>query len=364
MRALVMGGTGPTGPPVVEGLLERGYQVAILHSGRHEVASMSDQVEHIHTDAFDIDAVAGALGSRTFDVVFAMYGRLRDLVPYFVGRCATFLTVGGVPAYHGFTGPEVWQPAGMQIPTREDALLAQPGDIDKVVRMVATEELIFRHHPTATHFRYPRIYGPGQVLPREWLIVRRILDGRRQIILADDGLTLMGAAYSVNAAQALLLALDRRDLAAGQIYNVSDEHTLTFRQMVEVMADALDHPLEVVSMPWALATPCYPFLDAATGHHRLMSSEKLRHQLGYRDVVPAVEAVASTARWLVANPVPAGSVTERGLQDPFDYDAEDRLIAAWTKASAELTPLAEAARGSYQDRYARTSVGVRLVIDH
>ncbi len=34
--ALVVGGTGPTGPYIVEGLLQRGYQVAILHRGEHE----------------------------------------------------------------------------------------------------------------------------------------------------------------------------------------------------------------------------------------------------------------------------------------------------------------------------------------
>src|SRR5215218_4790332 len=79
MRALVIGGTGPTGPPVVNGLIGRGYEVTILHSGRHEVDTIPEQVEHVHTDAFDIGAVANSLGERSFDAVFAMYGRLRDV---------------------------------------------------------------------------------------------------------------------------------------------------------------------------------------------------------------------------------------------------------------------------------------------
>jgi len=33
MKALIIGGTGPTGPFIVNGLLERGYAVA-LHEGR------------------------------------------------------------------------------------------------------------------------------------------------------------------------------------------------------------------------------------------------------------------------------------------------------------------------------------------
>ena len=35
--ALVIGGTGPTGPFIVEGLVERGWEVTILHRGFHDV---------------------------------------------------------------------------------------------------------------------------------------------------------------------------------------------------------------------------------------------------------------------------------------------------------------------------------------
>ena len=62
----------------------------------------------------------------------------------------------------------------------------------------------------------------------------------------------------------------------------------------------------------------------------------LRARLGYRDVVPAREAVAQTARWLAANPLAAGAPEEHVLTDPFDYGAEDQLIDAWHKAMAGL----------------------------
>ena len=35
--ALVVGGTGPTGPFIVNGLRERGYRVTIFHRGTHEI---------------------------------------------------------------------------------------------------------------------------------------------------------------------------------------------------------------------------------------------------------------------------------------------------------------------------------------
>jgi nucleoside-diphosphate-sugar epimerase len=46
MRALVIGGTGPTGHFIVNGLRKRGYAVAMLHSGRHELSEIPDDVEH------------------------------------------------------------------------------------------------------------------------------------------------------------------------------------------------------------------------------------------------------------------------------------------------------------------------------
>ena len=50
MKALVIGGTGPTGPFVVDGLLKRGYDVTILHRGTHETDILPD-AEHLHGDA-------------------------------------------------------------------------------------------------------------------------------------------------------------------------------------------------------------------------------------------------------------------------------------------------------------------------
>ena len=47
MKALVVGGAGPTGPFIVRGLLDRGYDIAILHRGKHEVEEIPPEVEHM-----------------------------------------------------------------------------------------------------------------------------------------------------------------------------------------------------------------------------------------------------------------------------------------------------------------------------
>lgn len=362
-QALVVGGTGPTGPHVVNGLLARGHEVTILHSGRHESDLIPDSVTHIHTDAFDIAAVDAALAGRSYDAVLAMYGRLRDLAPLFAGRCDRFLAIGGMPVYRGFGWPESNQPRGMALPTREDAPRAMEGDNPKVLKMVETEDVVFVHHPNATLLRYPRIYGPGQVIPKEWSIVRRLVDGRTRFIVPDGGRTLNTLAYSVNAANAVLCALDAAPVAGGRRVNVSDECTVSVRQWIEMLAEGLGlgHAVSFVDLPWSLARSSYPWFEC-TPDHRVASVEQLRGELGYRDVLPVHDALALTARDLRDNPL-TGNVAEAALQDPFNYAAEDALIAAWDAAEATLLPFAEAADTGFVDRYAKGSVDAHLVID-
>ena len=50
---MVIGGTGPTGIPLVRGLVERGFAVTIVHRGLHERDETPPSVTHIHADPYD-----------------------------------------------------------------------------------------------------------------------------------------------------------------------------------------------------------------------------------------------------------------------------------------------------------------------
>ena len=359
--ALVIGGTGPTGPSLVNGLLAQGFKTAILHTGRHEVDTIPPEVEHIHTNPFKIDQLAAAVGDRTFDIVYSMYGRLRDIAPWFVGRTGKFVAVGGMPSYHGYAVPDLLWPPGLPVPTREGAPRSDVQENEKTAKMVASEDLVFEHHPTATMFRYPLIYGPGQILPREWMVVRRVLDGRRRMIVADGGLSLRTVGYGPNVGHALALVADNLEIAAGKTYNVADEQCLTTAQTITVLAEALDVEMELVSMPAALATPARPFLVSEHTLHQQMGVDAIRYELGYRDPTPVVEALGITARFLRDNPVERGSITEQRLQDPFDYAAEDALIETFQESIADASRLADAYDPDFRNRYAPGSEDWRLV---
>ncbi|MET0827093.1 MAG: NAD-dependent epimerase/dehydratase family protein [Acidimicrobiales bacterium] len=332
--ALLIGGTGPTGPLIAAGLEARGHEVTLFHSGRHEVDDVV-HLRHLHGDAYDRNSLVDVLADETFDVVVASYGRLRVIAELLAGRVGRFLSIGGVPVYKGYFDPDAHEPAGLPVPTAEDAVLATEDDDGKSYRIGRTEEIVFEHHPTATHFRYPFVYGPRQLVPREWCIVRRILDGRPFLILPDDGLSLVTFGYVDNLSHALLLAVDRPEASRGEIFNCGDEECLSLRQVAELLTDELGHEWELIGMPSALATPARPLMMNHRTTHRVMDLAKLRDLLGYRDVVPAREAIRRTGRWLAAHPPAAGGEEEAVLEDPFDYAAEDRLVAWWRTATAD-----------------------------
>ncbi len=210
----------------------------------------------------------------------------------------------------------------------EDAPLFRDEKVNKFTYMMTfSEEVVMEADAagdySATLLRFPMIYGPRQVAPREWLIMRRILDGRKRVIIPDGGLKLERRGYADNVAAALLLAVDNPAESAGEIYNVGDETVWSMREWVEAIAQIMERELELVSMPFDVARPSRPY--AGRSFHWVPGIDKIRTQLGYRDQVPAREGLSRTVAWYLAHrPEPGGEV-EVALQDTFDYEAEDRL---------------------------------------
>jgi nucleoside-diphosphate-sugar epimerase len=329
MRALVIGGTGPTGPVIVEGLAARGYEPVILHRGTHEHAS-GDRFRHLHADPHHPDSVAEVLGSEPrFDLVVASYGRLRLLIGLLTQHSDRVVTVGGT-AY----ARQAWSQPATESASRDTT--------NKLIsRIQETEQLVLAHHADAviTHIRYPYLYGPRQLAPREWSIIRRIRDGRTSIPVIDGGLTLESRAYADNAAHAVLLAVDQPDKSAGRTYHVADETTPTDAERALEIARIMGAEIRLVNFPREFGRPGYfwaagRYLDesrsaqAPSTYHVLLDTTLIRTELGYREQVPFEAAISRTVEWYLANPLEPQGDHEQRLGDPFDYVGEDRFLAA------------------------------------
>jgi nucleoside-diphosphate-sugar epimerase len=330
---LVIGGTGPTGLPIIRGLEERGYRISMLHSGKHELPELPEsRLEHIHASPHFADNLRDAVGAREFDLVVATYGRLRILPEVFGGRIPRLITIGGT----------IYE-TPLSRPATEDS----PRDLNHKIyeKIVETEVMLMKAHEAAkfslTHLRYPNLYGPRQLAPREWSVVRRLRDGRRRILVLDAGLTLESRSFVRNAAHAVLLAVDHPDIAGGQFYSVVDDHTPSDADRIRMMASVMGiNDVELVSFPAHLGRPAWYWGIGRSlrwggdgtpppTDHLLISMDKMKQQLGYRDLVGFEDATKETVEWYLRNPPTEGGEEERQLSDRFDYRAEDEFLAAY-----------------------------------
>lgn len=338
--ALVIGGTGPTGPYIVRGLVDRGYEPVVLHRGQHE-APLGVDIEHIHTDPHFEETLAGALEGRSFDLIIATYGRLRLFVDVLAGKTDRLVTIGGT-AYADLQG---------RAAVEDDPRYTENKIVAKIVE---TEEVLRKAHARGTfnitHLRYPNLYGPRQLAPREWSVIRRILDGRRHIPVINGGLTLEGRAFVENAAHTVLLAVDHPEESAGQHYNVADEYTPTDALRVAKIAEIMGADIELANFTPESGAPAYWWgsgrdLDFVRmnrppiTYHKRLSVEKIKTELGYRDVADFEEAMRQTVAWYLENPLERGGEEEHQIGDPFDYEAEDAYLKSLAEFNARTSAL-------------------------
>ena len=341
--ALVVGGTGPTGPFIVNGLLKRGYQVSILHGGFHEV-EFDGPVEHIHTDPHFKETLEEAVDKRPcWDLMVFTYGRLRLGVEIAKGRTGRFIGVGGIDGGTASPLDIRWGLLGRPINLREENQIPANDLVNAKMstRIAEARETVLQAHRegqyNATYIGNSMLYGPRSQAPREWPIIRRILDGRKRLIIADGGLTVFPRGYAENVAHGLLLAVDNPDASAGKDYGVKDQRQYTVRQWIEAVAKYMNHEWELVDMPWEFALPAHVYSMADRERETWVSNtSRIETELGYRDVVPVEAALKKTVDWLLENrPEPGGEV-EAQLADPFNYEKEDQIIEAWEKAKGQM----------------------------
>lgn len=352
MNILVIGGAGVTGTIIVKQLLAHGHDVTILHRGLH-AANIPDNIRRIHADPYAKDGLITALEGKQFDVVIATYGRLRYVAQQLIGVTPRLISVGGAaPVYKGWgemMAPNPWettQPTPLFLAENHALASAETADpFSMAVRKTEMDILGFHQagHFNVTHFRYPLVYGPNNICPAEWGLIRRAREKRTPLILPAGGLTLISRGFADNIAHAIVLAVEKPDASAGQIYNICDEHPIYNQEWVTLLGDIMQHRFDTIDIPFSAlpagfrATP--PQL--LYRHHCVLDINKIKQQLGYRDVVSVEEALERTVKYYMDNPLEDGSEAEQNLGDPFDYAYEDAFISAWHKSSGNFATACE-----------------------
>lgn len=326
-NALVVGGTGPSGVPIVERLLGAGYEVSVFHSGRHET-EFSAPVEHLHGDAREDADIQRLLGDRQWDVAICTSGRLRALALALAGKAKRLVAITGQPVYAGTMTPSPLGAIALPIPE----FAARQSDATNYTGKVAGgEDQLFEQHGRgdfeAVVVRYPGVYGPRGPLSHEWAIVKRVLAGRTRMAMPHDGMSYFQRGFVENLANLVFLAAVRPE-GSGQAFNSGDERVLTARHAAQVICDELGAEMELVGVPAGLCRGSYPLAEKSS---IILDLSKARTLLGYRDVVDVETATRNTARWLYEHPE-FGDEVNPNFGGSLDYEAEDRAIDNWLAA--------------------------------
>lgn len=331
-RALVVGGTGPTGVHIVNFLLAAGHHVTVFSSGAHdEGAVFAGEVERIYGNARDDESVHSIIGQREWDIAICTYGRLRMLADELAGKTRRLVGVTGQPVYRG--AARRTPDGGIALPVPEWA--ERQFDATNYTGKVAEgeDQLLAQHGRgdfEAVIVRYPGVFGPRAPVNHEWAVVKRVLDQRPFMLLPHDGMSYFQRGYSENVAWLVYLAATRPE-AAGQAFNAGDERVMSARRVAETIADELGASMEFIGIPATLVRGVYPLAEKAP---LILDMSKARALLGYRDRVPVEEATRLTARWLAEHP-PHAEDLSAGASGVFDYDAEDRIASAWRTLSEQ-----------------------------
>ncbi len=351
MKALVVGGAGATGTIIVQELLKRDYEITIISRGKHS-SNNDKNITRIQADPHELEPMQEALADKQFDLAIVTYGRLRYVAEALTGKTTRIISVGGAaPIYKGWgemTSINPWETTEhTPLFLAEDHPLATAEGIDRFAGLVRkTENSMMQLHAegtfNVTHFRYPLVYGPNNICPAEWGLVRRFLDKRNRLILPGGGLTMVSRGFSDNVAHGIMLAVDQPENSAGEIYNICDDQLLYNHEWVNLVADILNHPFETIDIPFSWLPEGFraSIPQLLYRNHGVMSLEKIKTQLGYKDIVSAEEGVERTVKWYLDNPIESGGEAELNLGDPFDYAYEDAVIASYQQ-EAEVFAKAE-----------------------
>jgi nucleoside-diphosphate-sugar epimerase len=327
LRFVVLGGTRFIGPYVVRELAEAGHEVTVFHRGETE-ADLHSSVRHVHGDFGELEQRLPELGDPAPDVVI-------DMVPYiaksgghgvlhFKGIAGRGIVLTSCDVYRAFA--RFWRSepgAPDPLPLTEASPIRRKMAPDRTSMHVdfdnveVEDAVLSDTHFAVTSLRLPATYGPGDRQHRLHELVGR-MDDARPTILIDERFAgwrwARGYVEDVAAAIALAAAHER---AAGRIYNVAQPKAYSETQWAQMVADVHGWRGEIVPVPHA-AMPEPMRMDYDERQEFVVSSDRIRNELGFEERVPLNEGLRRTIEWERANR-PTGA-------EP-DYEAEDRVLA-------------------------------------
>lgn len=340
MRILLIGGNGFIGSPLARELQASGHQVAMLHRGAQSDDSGVVVIAGDRNRLPELRKEVGRFGPDVIvDLILSSEEQARQLMETASGLVGRVVVLSSMDVYRAWGVVQETEPGPVEpLPLTEESPVrtvrqAYPPETIKAIRnifswlneqydKIAVEETVMgSSEVSGTVLRLPMVYGPGDRLHRFFPLLKRIADGRSAVIHAEDiGAWRTPRGYVDNVAHAIALAATS-EKARGRTYNVCEEPAFSEVEWQARIAKQVGWTGKFVVLPRE-RTPKHLLQPGNAAQHVVASSQRIRNELGYREVVEIDEAIRRTAAWERENP-PAMIPLQQ-----FDYAAEDAALAS------------------------------------
>jgi nucleoside-diphosphate-sugar epimerase len=310
VRIVVIGGSGHVGSFLVPRLVRAGHEVINLTRGTRAPYVDDDawsEVEQIQVDRAAEDA-AGTFGQRIAtleaDVVV-------DMICFTPESAAALVEALRGQIGHLVHCGTIWRYGlSLKQPMREDDTSPPFGEYGTqkaaIAELLAAET---RSGGLVTTVLQPgHISGPGwppigplgNLDPDIWYA----LSAGQEIAVPGLGAELMHHVHADDVAQAFQLAVEQRDAAAGESFNVVAPSALTVRGFLEIAASWFGQTARIRSVSWAefQSGTTAAYADSSWQHlwrSQYASIEKARTLLSYTPAYEPEAAVLDGIRWLI-----------------------------------------------------------------
>lgn len=337
-HAFILGGTGQVGRAVAENLLDSDWYVTLAQRGLRTIPeSLVGRGAKVVTldreTPGELGKVLGTGADALIDVTAYNSGHARQLLDVQSGIGA-FVVISSVSVYQDDKGRNLseWGRDGFPewpVPIPESQPTVPPGPTNYSTRKVALEQTLLNEaNVPVTILRPAAIYGPGSIHPREWFFVKRILDGRKAILLANRGESRFHPSSTANIAELTRVSLG---IKGTRILNIGDPTTPSVAAIATLIAKHMNYSGRIVELEGSEPSSTVGG-SPWSGPHPLVLDNSAALALGYRPVTTYAQAVGETCDWLVA--VTPGKdwrelfpdLATRAPYDLFDYALEDAFL--------------------------------------
>lgn len=341
-RAIVIGSAGQIGRAVVTAFADAGWQVsAIRQTPSRELRERRQSIDEHYLDRLDTSALADVVGGGAdalIDTVGFEPEDARQLLSL-GSRLACIVTISSASVYCDEAGRSLDEgDAGFPDfaqPISESQSTVAPGTSTYSERKVAMEQLLLHQDVTPVSVLRPcAVHGIGSRHPREWWIIKRILDRRAVLPLAYLGESRFHTSAAANIAHLCRIAAEKYHHGT---LNIGDPDPPSVLEIAHAISDVFNydwalHLIEYASKegavgmtPWSVPKPFVLDLSKAAA-------------IGYKAIVRYQDTLPAYCSWLVEAgredwPRAFPQLASYPASDLFDYDTEDRFLRKQSSTS-------------------------------